>query len=446
MNNNKKKFKQQKEDGSIFQRKDGRWVASLSLGVNIEGKFIKKVAYAKSEEEAIEKLEELKKTYANNKEYVSVSNNSFADLMFEWLMIFKKSNVTARTLENNIQNFKKHIEPYTKHIKLHNVTTLTIQKIINIMIEKNYANQTVKKIKFLFNQFYDYAIDNNWVSVNPAKKIQVKLHDRKVYNNKNSYKAISPEIRNKFIKALDEEKDSFIKPLCIILMYSGLRIGEALGIKWCNLDLKNKKLKIEYAITEIPKFNENGDITGRDRVLSDTKTTCSVREIPLLDIVINTLSEWKETQKLKSGKYNINLTAREIPIFANNDGSFRTYDGTRCIFERFLKRNDLKQYGIHFHGLRHTFSNMLFEMNENPKVIQQLLGHRDVKKTITVYNSVNNDYVKNATNKLNEVVTQNISQNIEETQNTKSTNEMTDDELEDYIEELILEKRKRRKK
>ena len=89
---------------------------------------------------------------------------------------------------------------------------------------------------------------------------------------------------------------------------------------------------------------------------------------------------------------------------------------------------------------------MLFEMNENPKVIQQLLGHRDVKTTIAVYNSVNNDYVKNATNKLNEVVTQNISQIIEEVQNTKSTDEMTDDELEDYIEELILEKRKRRKK
>lgn len=48
------------------------------------------------------------------------------------------------------------------------------------------------------------------------------------------------------------------------------------------------------------------------------------------------------------------------------------------------------------------FSNMLFEMNENPKVIQQLLGHRDVKTTIGIYNSVNSDYVKEATDKLNE--------------------------------------------
>ena len=67
------------------------------------------------------------------------------------------------------------------------------------------------------------------------------------------------------------------------------------------------------------------------------------------------------------------------------------------VFDRFKRRHDLEKYNIHFHGLRHTFSNMLFEMNENPKIIQQLLGHRDVKTTITVYNSVNSDYVREAT-------------------------------------------------
>ena len=64
----------------------------------------------------------------------------------------------------------------------------------------------------------------------------------------------------------------------------------------------------------------------------------------------------------------------------------------------------MQKYNIHIHGLRHTFSNMLFEMNENPKVIQQLLGHRDVKTTITVYNSVDSEYVRQATDKLNDKI------------------------------------------
>ena len=91
-------------------------------------------------------------------------------------------------------------------------------------------------------------------------------------------------------------------------------------------------------------------------------------------------------------------------VFANDDGSVRSYSGTRKIFDRFKRRNNLHKSNVHFHGLRHTFSNMLFEMNENPKVIQQLLGHRDVKTTITVYNSVDNEYIRQTTEKFNEKV------------------------------------------
>ena len=67
-------------------------------------------------------------------------------------------------------------------------------------------------------------------------------------------------------------------------------------------------------------------------------------------------------------------------------GSYITFSGARVIFDRFKHRNGLDKYNIHFHGIRHTFSNMLFELNENPKVIQQLLGHSDVKTTVHTNN------------------------------------------------------------
>ena len=73
-------------------------------------------------------------------------------------------------------------------------------------------------------------------------------------------------------------------------------------------------------------------------------------------------------------------------MFANDDGTICTYSGCRVIFNRFIRRNHLGDLNIHFHRLRHTFSNMLFELNENPKVIQQLLGHKDVKTTVHTNN------------------------------------------------------------
>ena len=100
-----------------------------------------------------------------------------------------------------------------------------------------------------------------------------------------------------------------------------------------------------------------------------------------------------------------------------------------------------------------TFSNMLFEMNENPKVIQQLLGHRDVKTTITVYNSVDSEYVRQTTEKFNEkvkeeqmLIDQNIREEVIEERKEKLVKDMTDDEFDDMLQKLMEERQERKRK
>ena len=147
------------------------------------------------------------------------------------------------------------------------------------------------------------------------------------------------------------------------------------------------------------------------------------------------------------------LTSPTSFVFANDDGSYRTYSGTRKIFDRFKRRNGLDKFNIHFHGLRHTFSNMLFEMNENPKVIQQLLGHRDVKTTITVYNSVDNKYIRQTMEKFNEKVKKDQMalvrekrNNILENRKEKLVKNMTDDEFDEMFKCLMEEHKERIRK
>lgn len=96
---------------------------------------------------------------------------------------------------------------------------------------------------------------------------------------------------------------------------------------------------------------------------------------------------------------------------------------------------------------------MLFEMNENPKVIQQLLGHRDVKTTITVYNSVDNEYVRQTTEKFNEKVREdqmlldkNLRNEVIEERKDKLVKDMTDDEFDDMLEQLMRERKEHKKK
>lgn len=126
--------------------------------------------------------------------------------------------------EGIIRNFRLNIEP-----QIYDIDTFVIQKIINNLIEQDYSNNTVKKNKHLISQFFEYAIDNKWVSVNPTSKVQVRTKD-KAQSKKDKYKALPPEVRIEFLEALNKDETNFIKPLCIYLLFSGLRICEALAL------------------------------------------------------------------------------------------------------------------------------------------------------------------------------------------------------------------------
>ncbi len=443
-------------EGSIFQRKsDGLWVGSLTIGYDENGRQKKKLVYAKTRTEVAIKLAQITGRM-KNENFEILDKKTFGELMFEWLMVFKKSAVTPRSFEGIFRNFKLHIEPIIGNMKLYEIDTFVVQKVINVMIDKDYCNNTIKKNRHLLSQFFEYAIDNKWVQTNPTLKVKMKVHDRNTSEHTDKYKAMTPEVRTLFLEKLNKDESNFLKPFCIVMMFAGLRVGEAIALKWKDFNPETKTLKVDRAITEVPKFDSNGNVIKRITVVGSTKTLCSVREIPVTDIIVDTLLEWKEKQKkreVENPNVKAELTTLDSFIFANDDGSVRTYSGCRMIFDRFKRRNGLNKYHIHFHGLRHTFSNMLFEMNENPKVIQQLLGHRDVKTTITVYNSVDNEYVRQTTEKFNEKIRQeqlylNQKRREEELeqQKEKLISGMNDDEFDDMLIELMKERQERKKK
>lgn len=415
-------------EGSIFQRPNGMWSGMATVGYDENGKIIRKAVYGRSRLEVAQKLTELtNRISSDNFDYIS--KNSFGKMMEEWLLVFKKSQVTPRTFEGNFRNFKLHIYPKIGKMKIDDVNTVVIQRLLNDMLDNNYSLASTRKVKFLINQFFEYAIQNKLTSDNPATRTKVKSNERKIYDSENKYKAISPEIRNKFIKDLDNH--DFLKPLCFTMLFAGLRTGESLALRWENIDFDNKILKVECSITVIPKFDENGKVKERVTVVSDTKTACSVREVPMPDILCEALEDYKTRQYFKGKEHKIDLLAPNVLVFANNDGSVRSYSGTKKIFHRFLTKYGFDEYKIHFHGLRHTYSNMLFEANENPKVIQALLGHKSVKTTITTYNSIDKSYFKKATDLFNKEFS------IKNTKQKKEANSVVEHLSESQFDKLI---------
>ena len=424
-------------EGGISQRKDGRWMGSATFGYDDNGKQIRKFVYGRTRLEVAEKLNKLTNRIISS-DYDLIDKNTIGNLMKEWLLIFKKNLVSPRTFENTFRNFKLHIEPKVGGMKIDEVNNMVIQRVMNELLNEGYGLTTVRKVKFIFNQFFDYAVQNRWVASNPTLLTKVKSSERKIYDSENKYKAIPPEIREKFLLALNSHK--LLKPLCLCMMFAGLRTGEVLALSWEDIDFKGKKIFVRRGITTVPKFDEEGKVKERKTVISETKTACSVREVPMPDILFQALQDYKIERELTGDINRINLVAGSSLVFGNDDGTVRTYYGTKKIFYRFLKSHQLDKYGIHFHGLRHTYSNMLFEADQNPKVIQALLGHKSVKTTITTYNSVDKSYFKKATDVLN-----NQAQGLQEHKSNPELSDLDDDELDEEFERLLKEKAERRK-
>lgn len=436
--------------GSIYQQKNGLWTGKIWLTNPETGEKVRKTVYGHSEAEISDKLVKLSgsMTPLNG----IFAHKTFGDMFEEWLLVFKKNQVTPRTFESNMRCYNLHIKPYVANMDISEVTTPVIQQVINEVFVKGRGTNTARKTKFLFNQFFEYAIDCGLVENNPTIRIKIKTRDTHNFDMENSYKAIPEDVRMKFVTALNQHE--FLKPFCMTMMFAGLRTGEALALRWENIDFENKTITVKNSITQVPTFDKKGKVISRKTVIGQTKTNCSVREVPIPDILVEVLKDWRKCQWVRKELAGIDLLAPNAVVFANSDGSVRTYSGTRRIFDRFAKKNGF--FGkIHFHTLRHTYSTMLFEANENPKVIQALLGHKSVKTTLTVYNSVDKSYYKQATDKLNDLFNSEKMKEYQELQNKKDIpalkreieeqDEDEDDPEIELLERLLAEKKARKK-
>lgn len=375
-------------EGSIFKRADGRWAAQVTIGYNEDGKPQRKAIYGKTRAEVAVKMSGLvSDVYKHG--YTNTTTDTLETLMRHWLMIYKKPEVSSRTFEKNMTYCRLHIFPEFGQFKLKEITPDMVQTwIARLFDKKNLGLDTVKKCKFILSQFMEYAVDNKHINFNPTYKAVIKARERDKSKEKD-YKAIRKEDRILFVQAIST--NPFWKALCMTSMFGGLRIGEVLALKWHNIDFESESISVENAITKVVSFDEQGNTTGCKTIIGDTKTVASQRENPLPEILAEALKEYHDKrmydEAMSHGK--ISLTAPDDFVFGTETGELRTYYGTRAMFNRYLKKHNLQGKNIHFHTLRHTYSNMLFEASENPKVIQALMGHKDVRTTM-IYNSIDN--------------------------------------------------------
>lgn len=368
--------------GTIRKRSDGRWEGIASI--EIDGIKKKKSVYGKTQKEAREKLQQVLMD-SKNGILIETESVSLENWLFTWLNVYKKVTLKQTTFENYMLN-------YNTHIKGSNIGKLPINKLTATLIQNFYNNKasagsnrgeglsasTIKHLHILISGALEDAVRKSMINKNPAK-LTILPKKRK--------QEIIPLTEKEVGRFLTEAKNDRLYALYVLEIFTGLRRGEILALQWSDIDFKQKRIKVTKTLSLIKANEEDMQETGKKNklVLTPPKTEKSIRTIPIQDNVIKILKEHRKLQGLEKMRYadiynDLNM------VFAKEDGNF--------IYARdFLRQyqNILKKAGIEkkrFHDLRHTFATILINENENPRVIQELLGHSTITTTMDVYSHV----------------------------------------------------------
>lgn len=305
---------------------------------------------------------------------------TFEELASLWLENYK-TTVKPSTFENVKSKVEKMTEEHFKELKLKKITVAYCQRVV-IELSKNYV--LYNHYLSVINRIFKYAVLMDILDSNPFDKV-IKPKSRQIQRKGNF---LTKEELKEFLKLAQTTTLSYFFPLVHLMAYTGLRQGEALALKWSDIDFENKKITVDKTAVRIKE----------KQTLQTPKTKNSKRVISIDPTTLSILKNWKKDQikiYFKNGKH---FEGDDNFIFTNQRADWVHIHNFIPYFKRFISDHKLKP--ITPHGLRHTHASLLFSAGVEPKNISDRLGHSTVQITLDLYTHITEEQRSDTVEKL----------------------------------------------
>lgn len=305
---------------------------------------------------------------------------TFEELASLWLENYK-TTVKPSTFENVKSKVEKMTEEHFKELKLKKITVAYCQRVV-IELSKTYV--LYNHYLSVINRIFKYAVLMDILDSNPFDKV-IKPKSRQVQRKGNF---LTKEELKEFLKLAQTATLSYFFPLVHLMSYTGLRQGEALALKWSDIDFENKKITVDKTAVRIKE----------KQTLQTPKTKNSKRVISIDSATLSILKSWKKDQikiYFKNGKH---FEGDDNFIFTNERADWVHIHNFIPYFKRFVTDHKLKP--ITPHGLRHTHASLLFSAGVEPKNISDRLGHSTVQITLDLYTHITEEQRTDTVEKL----------------------------------------------
>lgn len=301
-----------------------------------------------------------------------------------------------------------------------------IKRFYNYLADERHLKPaTIDNIHTVLHQILDMAVDDDYLRNNPSNNVLKELKQSHCFQTEKRRALTRPE-QELFLSYLKNTPSASLwYPIFAVLVGTGLRVGEATGLRWCDIDLDEGIINVNHTLVYYD-HRTDGSKRGCYFNINTTKTPAGKRQVPMLDFVKEAFLMEKERQELLDIHCEAVVDGYTDFIFLNRFGQPQHQATLNkairriirdCNDEQFLKDENAKVLLPHFscHSLRHTFTTRMCEAGVNVKVIQDTLGHKDISTTLNIYTDVTKElrrsefegldsYFKNEYNKANEVL------------------------------------------
>lgn len=352
--------------------------------------------YAKTLEELREKEKDIERDKSDGikAEARCVTVNELFDL---WKQI--KRGLKDNTFQNYQYMYNTFVRPEFGKKRISTLKKTDVKRFYNYLAdERGLQASTIDSIHTVLHQVLDMAVDDSYIRNNPSNNVLKELKQSHVFKTEKR-KALTRPQQDLLLDFLQRNHTyNHWYPIFAVMLGTGLRVGEATGLRWCDIDLDNGMVDVNHTLVYYCHRNEV-EKNGCYFNVNTPKTETSTRQVPMMDFVKEAFLKEKEYQE------NLGVECKAIVdgytdfVFVNRFGNVQ-HQGTLnkairriirdCNDEVLMKGEDDPVLLPHFscHTLRHTFTTRMCEAGVNVKVIQDTLGHADIATTLNIYADV----------------------------------------------------------
>lgn len=364
---------------ATIQKRNGSYSIRVSCGYDTKGKqIIQSMTWKPDEGMTPKQIEkELKRQSVLFEEACMKGFQSkavkFETFCEEWFEDYAKTNFRNTTYERLLQ-LRGRIYPAIGHIRMDKITPRHIQTFVNSLSKeganertgKPLASKTIRHNLSLISDVFSYAVKMGVVAENPCSKVTIpkgEVKEKQIY---------TPAEVERFLTLLNDEPLKY-RTFFYLMIYSGFRRGEMLGLEWKDVDFENNIISVR----------RTSNYTAKKGVYTDTtKTKRSQRTLKFPQFIMDMLKEYKEQQDAEALRLG-NKWVETDRLYVKWDGR-PMQNGTPYFWlGEFCEKHGLPFYGLH--SFRHLFCSLLVNQGVDIVTVSGALGHSCVSTTSNVY-------------------------------------------------------------